>query len=89
MLYKKLFQENIKEAAWPIINKELIFDKSIELPIQVNGKLFTTMKTNKGYDQKELLNSLYQLERFKSKIENKEINKIINVQDKIINIIIN
>ena len=89
LLYKQLFQENIKEASWPYINKELIFDKSIELPIQVNGKLFTTIKTNKGYDQEELVNSLYQLDKFKSKIENKAINKIINVQDKIINIIIN
>ncbi len=89
LIYEQLFHDNIKEASWPYINKDLIFDKSIELPIQVNGKLLTTVKTNKGYDQEELVNSLYQLDKFKSKIENKAINKIINVQDKIINIIIN
>jgi len=87
-LYEKLFKENIQNDSWPQINKELLLDSSIELPIQINGKLLTVIKTNKGYNQKELVNSLYQLDNFKSKINNKEITKIINVQDKIINIII-
>jgi len=87
-LYEKLFKENIQNDSWPQINKELLLDSSIELPIQINGKLLTVIKTNKGYNQQELVNSLYQLDNFKSKINNKEITKIINVQDKIINIII-
>ena len=64
-------------------------EEQINLPIQINGKFVTTFKTNTGYIEKEITNTIYQLDKIKSKIENKKIIKIINVQDKIINIITN
>ena len=41
----------------------------------------------KGYKEKDILNSIYQLDKIKNKIANKEVLRVINVQDKIINII--
>ena len=41
----------------------------------------------KGYKEKDILNSIYQLDKIKNKIANKEVVRVINVQDKIINII--
>jgi len=59
------------------------------LPVQIKGKLVTTIRTSKGYKQDDLLNEIYKIEKIKSRLDNKKIIKIINVQDKIINIITN
>ena len=74
---------------WPVINKDLLIENNINLPIQIQGKLVTTIKAVKGYNEKEILKSIYELDKIKNKIVGKEVTKVINVQDKIINIIIN
>ena len=79
--------DNIEK--WPNINEDLLIENKIELPIQIHGKLVTTINTTKGYSEKEILKTIYQLDKIKNKIQNKKVTKVINVQDKIINIIIN
>ena len=74
---------------WPVINKDLLIENDINLPVQIQGKLVTTIKAVKGYNEKEILKSIYELDKIKNKIVGKEVTKVINVQDKIINIIIN
>ncbi len=86
-LMEKLFNEKIRK--WPIVDTGLLIDEDINLPVQIQGKLVTSINTKKGYDEKEILNSIYQLDKIKTKIYKKKIVKVINVQDKIINIIIN
>ena len=78
-----------KFDVWPTINTKLLVEDDINLPIQVQGKLVTTFKTKKGYNEKEILKSIYELDKIKNKIMSKKVEKIINVQDKIINIITN
>ena len=63
------------------------FDWSINLPVQIHGKLITTIKTEKGYEEEDILKSIYEIEKVKNKILGRKVIKIINVQDKIINII--
>ena len=85
---KKLFKkENMKY--WPTVDSNLLLETNINLPIQVQGKLVTTLGTIKGYKEEEVLELIYKLDKIKNKIENKKVIKIINVQDKIINIITN
>ena len=85
---ERLFKSK-KFTSWPIVNMELLEVKNIKLPIQIQGKLVTTIDTQKGYLESEILNSIYKLDRVKNKIINKKVVKVINVQDKIINIIVN
>ena len=84
---KSLFK-NEKFNLWPNLNDNLLKQDKIVLPIQVQGKLVTTIDTKKGYLEEDILKSIYQLDKIKNKIKNKKILKVINVQDKIINIII-
>ena len=87
-LVEKLFGlNNFNE--WPEINKNLLIENKIKLPIQIQGKLITTIDTEKGYLEQEILNSIYQLDKIRNKMLNKKVVKVINVQDKIINIILN
>ena len=86
-LFEKLFNLSNFEK-WPEIDKNLLIDNKIKLPIQIQGKLITTIDTEKGYAEQEILNSIYQLDKIKNKMLDKKVVKIINVQDKIINIIL-
>ena len=74
---------------WPDINHKLLEEEEIELPIQIKGKLAGTIKTKKGYQKDDILKLIYQVDKIKAKIEDRKVIKVINVQDKIINIITN
>ena len=86
-LSKKLFDIKINDLLWPEINYSLIEEDEINLPIQIKGKLISTINTKKGYNERDILEEIYQIEKINNKIKDKKILKIINVQDKIINII--
>ena len=83
-----LFKSNNIDI-WPKVNLDLIKDDKIILPIQVKGKLVTTIDTNKDYLEEEILKSIYKLDKIKKKLLDRKIIKVINVQNKIINIITN
>ena len=85
-LSKKLFHDNII-SKWPSINNMLLIENSINLPIQIQGRLVTTIETEKGYLEKDILKSIYKIDKVKNKILDRKVIKVINVQDKIINII--
>ena len=72
---------------WPSVKVELLVEDDINLPVQIHGKLATTIKTKKGYDENVILDTIYKLDKIKNKIKDKKVIKVINVQDKIINII--
>ena len=64
-------------------------EDEIILPIQIKGKLATTINTKKDYNEDELLKDIYKIDKIRMKILDKKILKVINVQNKIINIITN
>ena len=84
---KKLFNLEVTDLFWPKVNKTLIEEHEINLPIQIKGKFISTIDTKKGYNEKDLLEKIYNIEKINKRISGKKIIKIINVQDKIINII--
>ena len=87
VLSKKLFEFETKDLQWPEINPDLIIENDIILPIQIKGKLVSTISTKKGYNEKNILEEIYKIEKINTKISGKKIIRVINVQDKIINII--
>ena len=86
-LSDKLLGVNVHDLMWPEVDLDLIEDDQINLPIQIKGKLVATIDTEKGYNEKELLEKIYKIEKINNKINGKKIIRVINVQDKIINII--
>jgi len=88
-LYQELFHEDIQKNNWPLINMNLLAEDEIVLPIQIKGKLVATINTKKDYNEDELLKDIYKIEKIKMKILDKKVSKVINVQNKIINIITN
>ena len=88
-IYEKLFNEKISKQIWPSVNQDLLIEKSLNLPIQINGKMIMTVPTEKSYKEETILKIVYDFDKIKNKIDGKKIIKVINVQDKIINIITN
>ena len=88
-IFKELFNTNIENEKWPKINQDLLIIEEIKLPIQINGKLVMIMGTKIDYNENEILNEIKNFDKIKEKIKNKNIIKVINVQNKIINLIIN
>ena len=88
-IYKKLFNQKLQDQIWPYINKELLIEENFNLPIQINGRMIMTVPTKKSYKEEAILKLVYNFDKIKNKIEGKKIVKVINVQDKIINIITN
>ena len=87
LLSRNIFNIEISEHVWPEIDKNLIEENEINLPVQIKGKLISTINTKKGYNEKNLLEQIYKIEKISNKIAGKKIIRVINVQDKIINII--
>ena len=86
---KNLFDIEVSSLIWPDVDKSLIEENEINLPIQIKGKLISTINTEKGYNEKDLLEKIYKIEKINNKINGKQVIRVINVQDKIINIITN
>ena len=87
IIYKNLFHKDIVTTTWPDVDKNLLIEKRLDLPIQINGKFTSTISTEKGYREDDLLKAIYNLDKIKHRLSSKKIRKVINVQNKIINII--
>ena len=76
------------ELDYPIYEEELTKDTSITLVIQVNGKLRDNITVDIGLDNEKVNEIALSQEKVKSYIDGKEIVKIINVKNKLVNIVI-
>ena len=66
--------DNIEK--WPDINEDLLIENKIKLPIQIHGKLVTTIDTTKGYSEEEILKTIYQLDKIKIKYKIRKLRKL-------------
>ena len=88
-IYKELFKKIEFNEKWPKVDFKLLEDNDLSLPIQINGKLIFVLSTIKNYKEKDIVSEVLKIDKIKSKLDKKEIKKIINVQNKIINFITN
>ena len=78
-----------KNLNWPIHDEMFLENNEISIVIQINGKKRAILKSKKGIEQKTLLESAKQDNIVKKYLKDKEIVKIIYIQDKLINILTN
>ena len=87
-LIKKIFAEQEVLLKWPNVNISEVEANNINLPIQVNGKFVGTYALEKNYDESKLLEEILKITKFRNRIKDNSIKKVIHVKNKIINIII-
>jgi len=80
------FKDYICKSVWPTIREDNTI-KTINMPVQINGKMRDTISVKEDVTQDEALEIINQNEKLKGYIEG-GIKKVIFVPKKIINIIV-
>ncbi len=73
---------------WPEYDESLTVDDTVEVVVQVNGKLRARFEQEKGLDKESLLNQAMHIDRIVELLEGKTIIKTIVVPDKLVNIVV-
>ncbi len=73
---------------WPSVDNADLEEEKISYVIQINGKKRAILQTNKDISEEKLLNEIKNNDRTKKIVENKAINKIFFVKNRLINILL-
>jgi leucyl-tRNA synthetase len=73
---------------WPSYDDALTHEDTIEVPVQVNGKLRSKIQVPANIDDEKLRATALADERIRSLIEGKQIRKVIVVTGKLVNIVV-
>ena len=82
------FEGELNETSWPTYDESKLEYDSIELPVQVNGKVRATIKIAKDANQEEAVTSAEKDQNIQKNIDGKEIFKVIYVPGKILNLLV-
>ena len=84
----KGYQGKISDAQWPLYEEEKTVDNEIDLPIQVNGKLRSTIRISVEASEDEIMERVNEDEAVLKHLEGKNIVKKIYIKGKIFNIVV-
>lgn len=88
-LWEKLgHKESIHKASWPIYNAAALKSDSVNLILQVNGKLRGTVSVARGISQIEAQAIALKQPKVLAALNGKKAKQVIYIQDKIINFVI-
>ncbi len=76
-------------ASWPAVDEKMLHDDTIELPVQINGKVRARITVPADADNDTVQSVATAQERVAAELDGKTIRKVIVVPGKIINIIAN
>ena len=86
-LNEKLGYKPLCEDTWPTYDESKLVEKSIDIAVQVNGKVRSTININIDEDEDSIKEKALKEENVQKHIEGKEIVKIIAIKGKIVNIV--
>ncbi|MGO4987956.1 leucine--tRNA ligase [Gallicola sp. Sow4_E12] len=84
----KGYQGKISDTQWPLYEEEKTVDNEIDLPIQVNGKLRSTIRISVEASEDEIMERVNKDEAVLKHLEGKNIVKKIYIKGKIFNIVV-
>lgn len=88
-MWEKLGHEGtIAYEAWPTYEEDMLVVSTIEMAVQVNGKVRGRLSINKDQEAESVKQQALELENVKAHTDGKEIKKIIYVPNKIVNIVV-
>lgn len=88
-MWEKLGHEGtIAYEAWPTYEEDKLVVSTIEIAVQVNGKVRGRLSINKDQEAESVKQQALELENVMAHTDGKEIKKIIYVPNKIVNIVV-
>ena len=79
---------SIHRSAWPKFDPKASEDETVELVIQVNGKVRGRITVSKGLSQNEAQDTAMEIEAVREQVTGRVIRKVIYVPDKILNFVV-
>ncbi len=73
---------------WPTYDESMLVTQTIEMGVQVNGKLRAKIQVAKDADEEAVKTLAFEQENVKAHTDGKNIVKIIVVKNKIVNIVV-
>ncbi len=89
-LWSRLGREApVSRAAWPSFDESMLSDDTVEIPVQVLGKLRSKITVSADADAKTMEAAALADEKIKQSIEGKTVRKVIVVPGRLVNIVAN
>lgn len=80
--------EAIYKSTWPKYDEEKTKDEKFELVIQVNGKVRGKIEADSNLSEEEMKELAFNLDNVKKYIEGSEIQKVVVIPNKLVNIVV-
>ena len=87
-LYNTLFGSVLSEGSWVSYDEALCIDSTIEIVVQLNGKVKTKMIVDANLSREEMEKAAMENSEVKALVEGKQIVKVIVVPGKLVNIVV-
>jgi leucyl-tRNA synthetase len=88
-LWQKLgHKEMLVNTPWPVYDERLVVDDTVNIAVQINGKLKVAIEVVKDSSKEELEKVALGNDKVKAALAGKEVRKIIIVPNRIVNVVI-
>jgi leucyl-tRNA synthetase len=77
----------IAEAPWPVLDRSLLVENVVTLPVQVNGKKRADVTVARDADQSAIEAAVMELDAVRRALEGRPVRKIIVVPQRIVNVV--
>ncbi|BAQ11807.1 leucyl-tRNA synthetase [Bacillus sp. OxB-1] len=80
--------DTITYETWPTYDESKLVDDTVEMAIQLNGKVRTKIVVSKDATKEELEQSVMEDEKVKELLEGKDVKKVIAIPGRLVNIVV-
>ena len=80
--------ETLYKAQWPAFDESALVKDTIEIVIQINGKVKGKMNVANGLGRDELQNFVMESDQYKTLTDGKQVVKVIAVPGKLVNVVV-
>jgi len=81
-------KDSIAYAAWPEYNEDLAKVDEVEIAVQINGKLRSTLIISKDSEEVDVINQVKQIEKIIEYLNKGELTKTVYIPNRLVNFVI-
>ena len=82
------YTESLKDVAWPVYDEAALVKDTIEIVVQINGKVKEKLNVSNNLSREDLEKEALSNDSVKALVEGKNIVKVIAVPNKLVNIVV-
>ena len=82
------YEGAVFRTEWPVANAELAREETLEVPVQVNGKLVMVISVPAGSDEEAIKAAAQAEEKVRARLEGKTMVKTVVVKGKLVNFVV-